>query len=134
VYWRIMKMPNPVTRNGTITDCRWLCQPNLIIMRYSGMMPSCTGTIMLPRMNSSSAFFPWKRSLANAKPASEAKNTVDSVTQLDTMIELSRPVPMLASALAHTLDRLAKKLPPGTRGGGTALIASLVRVAPTSMK
>jgi hypothetical protein len=104
------------------------------MMRNSGISPSCTGIIMLPRISSSIAFLPRKRSLAKAKPASEEKNTTDSVTQPETMTELSRPLPRLASSLAKTARRLVPSRPPGSSGGGILKISSLLSVAPTIIK
>jgi hypothetical protein len=129
-----MNTPKPLMRNGTMTAARWFSQPSFTMMRNSGMRPSCTGIIMLPRISSSMTFLPRKRSLAKAKPANEEKKTTDTVTQPETMTELSRPLPRLASSLAKTALRLAPRRPPGRNGGGILKISSLLSVAPTIMK
>ncbi len=62
------------------------------MIMYSGMMPICTGIIIVAMIVSSSPFLPRKRSLANANPASEAKKTVETVTAAEAIAEFSRPL------------------------------------------
>ncbi|BCB81930.1 hypothetical protein Pflav_083400 [Phytohabitans flavus] len=133
-YCRIMKTPKPVTSAGTITACSRSFQPRSVISMYSGITPSCVGTIMVAMITSSSALEPRKRSLAKAKPASEEKNTTEMVTEPATIAELIMPVRKWASALAKSRSTLPGRLPPGVTGGGTWPIASLDRVATTNIQ
>ncbi len=134
VYCRIMNTPKPVTRNGTMTACSFPVQPISAISMYSGMMPICTGTIMVASMTSSSAPRPRKRSLANANPASEANSSVETVTVVAAMAELTSPRVNRACSLPNSRDRLRPSSPPGTSGGGVEPTTSFVRVATTSIQ
>src|SRR5262249_9814408 len=89
MYWRIRKTPNAVTRLGAITAFSWLTQWKWIISMYSGITPSCTGTIIVITITISRAELPRKLSLANANPASALKKTTAIVTELATMNEFT---------------------------------------------
>ena len=56
---------------------------------YSGITPSCTGTIIVMTITTISAFAPRKSSFAKAKPASALKKTTEIVTAEATMNEFT---------------------------------------------
>lgn len=101
------------------------------MIMYSGMMPICTGIIMVARMTSRSPLRPRNLSLANAKPASDEKNTTETVITAELSSEFHRPSRKLASSAANSLPTLSPKLGPGASGGGQSPTTSLARVATT---
>jgi hypothetical protein len=98
------------------------------------MMPIWTGTIMVPRITSSSALRPRKRSLAKANPASELNSITDSATTPEASAELASPRAKCAGSVANSRWKFSGRLPPGSSGGGTSPTTSLVRVATTSIQ
>src|SRR6266498_2902205 len=132
-YWRTKNTPNAEVAAGTISAWIWLFQcSHCDIMMYSGMMPSCGGTIMVAMTPASSMLRPRKRSLAKANPASVEVSTTDTVTTDETMNEL-----MSASFISvswNALVRLVIRFAPGSRLGGTLLICALSCEAATNVQ
>jgi hypothetical protein len=120
-YCRMKKTPKALTSVGRITAWRWFTHCSLAISMNSGMMPSCGGTIRVPMVTNSSRLRPRKRSLAKAKPARVENSTVPSAMLPATTVEFSSALAMFTWVSA--LLRLESRLPPGSSGGGTRLMA-----------
>ena len=80
-YWRIKNTPNALNNDAGTMIARWVSihcsHPR---MRYSGMMVSCIGTIIVARNTANSALFPGNLIRANAYAAMEQVNSVKIVT------------------------------------------------------
>src|SRR5215469_579052 len=124
MYWRMKKTPNAVTSVGRITDCRWPTRCHFAINMYSGMMPICIGTIMVPIVKASSAALKRNRSLAKAKPARVQNATVPIVTHVDTITELISP--WVIGAVFSASLMLCQTDPVGSNGGVFAFGSALV--------
>src|SRR6266487_1809804 len=132
-YWRMKKTPNALAAAGTMSAWSWLDQcSQFAIMMYSGMMPSCGGTIMVATTMPSSAPRPRNGSFAKAKPASVEVRTTDAVTVAATMNELISASRM--SVWVNTFCRLSRKWAPGSSAGGALLMAALSCDAATTVQ
>ncbi|GAA3314823.1 hypothetical protein GCM10020219_029830 [Nonomuraea dietziae] len=76
-------------------------------------------------------FLPLKLSLAKANPARVEKNITATAIDPATRKELSSA--MAKGTVSKTRATLAKKLPPGSSGGGTSASAELCREATTTL-
>ncbi len=118
-YCRMKNTPTALTSVGKMTAGSCCDQPSSDIIMNSGTTPSCGGTIMVPITSMSRMLRPLKRSLAKAKPASVAKNTVERAITPATIVLLIIALPMAASS--HARARLLNRFGPGRNGGGVWL-------------
>src|SRR6476660_1031235 len=98
------------------------------------MTPSCTGIDMLATTSRSSTFEPRNRIFANAKPASDENTSTATDTVPATIALFTSAVVKLAASLSNTARTFSIRCPPGTSGGGTSAITSLVLDATTNVQ
>src|ERR1041384_5384458 len=85
--WRIQNTANDPISTGTMTACSVPYQSRSDISMYSGITPSCVGTIAVPSTTRNSESRPLNRRRANANPASVPSTTLEIATLDATMNE-----------------------------------------------
>ena len=82
---------------------------------YSGITPSCVGTMAVPSTTRNSESRPLNRSRANANPARVPSTTFEIATVAATMNEFC--IASQKSTVSKTRVTFSTKLPPGISGG-----------------
>ncbi len=123
--------PKALTRPGAITAHSVSVHCRSIMSMYSGMTPSCTGTIIVAITATRRTLAALNSSFAKANPASVEKNTTEAVTVRLTTAELIRAASN--GTVVNTRSTFATRFAPGSTGGGIWPSAELSREATTTL-